>query len=60
MKKEETRGGKRTNSGRNPLPDNKKKKPVAIWIEEYKIDALGGSEEVKLIMTRSVKEALAF
>jgi hypothetical protein len=43
--KKETRGGKRSNSGRKPVKD--KKTQLSVYIRQSTIDLNGGAEEIK-------------
>ena len=35
------------NTGRKPIPSHQKKTHVQFYIEQYKIDALGGKEKLE-------------
>ena len=45
--KKETRGGKRKNSGRKPVPESEKKQTVNLFLEGWVIEKHGGKENVQ-------------
>lgn len=56
MKKKETRGGKRNNSGRKKAKDPKKQ--VDVYVESSKVDKLGGKEGLKEFIYSKIDEAI--
>ena len=47
MKKKPQRGGFRDDSGRKKLLPVNKKAQLCIYVEQWKIDVIGGAEEAK-------------
>ena len=49
---------KKSNSGRKPLPEKQRKKPVTIYIPENKIASNGGIVEFRLKVIELINESL--
>lgn len=54
MKKQTLRGGARKNAGRKSIPDDQKKKQLCIFVEQNKIDTLGGEDKVKDLLYETI------
>jgi hypothetical protein len=50
----DNRGGKRKNSGRKPIDAKLKKKQLSIYIEQGKIDDIGGEEKTKEVILKNL------
>jgi hypothetical protein len=55
--KKKKRGGAREGAGRKKLPDAKQ--PITSYIEESKIELLGGKDEVKKIIVTAINAEIS-
>lgn len=55
--KKKKRGGAREGAGRKKLPDAKQ--PIVSYIEESKIELLGGKDEVKKIIVTAINAEIS-
>lgn len=56
--KQQNRGGKRQNSGRKAIPDEQKKKQISIFVENSKVEAMGGDAKLKEFLHESIEGEL--
>lgn len=50
------RGGVRVGSGRNPLPEQERRVAIRIYPQRFKVEALGGEEQLREKLNRMVED----
>lgn len=58
MKTKPSHGGARANSGRKSIDPAQKKKQLFIFVEQSKIDALGGEEKTKELLYETIDKEI--
>ena len=56
VKSKKKRGGDRIGSGRKPLPEMERRMAIRVYPERFKVEALGGEEQLRGKLSRMIED----